>query len=94
MYKLADGQSLMKYCKANKIPYCCIWERVSLKGMNPEEAIKDYLAKKGQPRTCRFWWKGITFRQYCKQNKLPYQSIIDTMRMLDLSLEEVMKTYE
>lgn len=94
MYKLADGQSLMKYCKANKIPYCCIWERVSLKGMNPDEAIKDYFAKKGQPRTCRFWWKGITLRKYCKIHKLPYQYIVDTKRLLDLSLEEVMKTYE
>lgn len=94
MYKLADGQTLMKYCKANKIPYCCIWERVSLKGMNPDEAIKDYFAKKGQPKNCYLFWKGITLRKYCKIHKLPYQYIVDQMRYMDLTIEEIMTKYE
>jgi hypothetical protein len=94
MYKLANGQSLMKYCKANKIPYCCIWERVSLKGMKPDEALRDYLAKKGKPHNCRLYWKGLTFRTYCKRYKLPYQYIVDQMRYMDLTIEEIMTKYE
>ena len=93
-YKLENGQGMMKFCRANKIPYASIWERVALKNMTPDEAIKDFIEQKGKPKYCRYYYKGTTFRKYCKEHNLKYQTIIDYKRFWDIPLEEAIKKYE
>ena len=88
-YKLENGQGMMKYCRANKIPYASIWERVALKGMTPDKALQDYFEQKGKPKYCKYFYKGMTFRQYCCKNNLKYQQILDEKNMYGYSFEEI-----
>lgn len=93
MYKLVDGQTLSKYCTLNKIPYVCIWERITFKKMTPDQALNDFYEKRKKPHYCKFWYKGTTLRKYCALHNLDYQRIIDYKRCHNVSLEEVMKKF-
>lgn len=92
MYKMGE-MSLSKYCKLNKIPYECIWRRITLEKMTPEKAIEDYKRSVAQPKYCKFYYKGMTLRKYCAKHNLKYQQIIDYRRFYDLDLEEVVKKF-
>lgn len=94
MLKLENGQSVSKYCHSNKIPYDCIWGRITFKGMTPDEAVEDYWNKKDKPRFCKHYYKGATLSQYCKQHGLPYQRIVDRMNLYKYTVEEVVDWYE
>ena len=103
MYKLENGQTISKYCRLNKIPYNCVWTRIVFREMTPEEAVKDYLNKKGKPHFYHWVHGDITLSQYCKNNNLPYQRIINTYYNLNkynkinrrkISMNEVVKLYE
>lgn len=88
MYKLENGQSLSKWCLENKVPYDCIWRRIVYEKMSIDDAIKNYKASVTQPKHCKFRYKGKTLRQYCFENGLKYQYIIDCMRTCDYTIEE------
>ena len=77
MYKLENGETLSKYCRKNGSPYACLWDRVAVKGMSPEKAIKDYIDSKGKPKRCSWYYHGETLRSYCLKNNLPYQKIVN-----------------
>lgn len=103
MLKLENGQSVSKYCKINKIPYDCIWSRIVYKNMTPDQALEDFLRKRDKPHFCKYYFKGMTLSQYCKNKNLPYQRIIDTYRNLNqnnkihrkkCTLEEVVEMFE
>lgn len=94
MLKLENGQSVSKYCHSNKIPYDCIWGRITFKGMTPDEAVEDYWNKKDKPRFCKHYYKGATLSQYCKQHGLPYQRIVDRMNLYKYTVGEVVEMYE
>lgn len=93
MYKTENGLSISKYCKLNNIPYECIWRRVALEKMTPEEAINDYNVKKTKPKYCKFWYKGMTLRKYCAKHGLKYQQLIDYKRFYDLTLEQAVEKF-
>ena len=103
MYKLENGQTISKYCRLNKITYNCIWTRIAFQKMTPDEAVKDYWDKKGKPHIYHWTYGDITLSQYCKNNNLPYQRIINTYHALNdynkinrkkISMDEVVKMYE
>lgn len=103
MYKLENGETLSKFCRSNKIPYSPLWERVSLQGMTPNEAVEDFLSKRGKPHYCNWTYGDITLSQYCKNNGLPYQKIINTYHNLNhynkvnrknISMDEIVKMFE
>jgi hypothetical protein len=77
MYRLKNGELMSKYCRINKIPYSPVWERIAIKGMSPDQAIQDYLNKKGKPHVYHWVYEGMTLSQYCKQHNLPYQKIVN-----------------
>lgn len=72
----ANGLSLTKFCEKYNLPYMRIWYRMSVKNMNLAEAIKDYRQSENKPHNCKYYFKGMTARQYCKKNNLNYDAII------------------
>lgn len=103
MYKLESGQSVSKYCRSNKISYDCIWNRITFKNMTPDQAVEDYLSKRGKPHIYKWMYKGVVLSQYCKNNNLPYQKIVNTYYNLNhknkinrknITMEEVVEMYE
>lgn len=92
MYKVGE-MSLSKYCILKKIPYECVWNRITFKGMTVEQAVEDFLSKRNNPHYCKFYYKGTTLRKYCAMHGLKYQQIIDYKRFYDISLEEVVEKF-
>lgn len=94
MYRLETGQTIADWCKVNNKPYATFWKYIAVEGLTPEQAIAKHKAKEGQPRKCKYWWKGVPLKHYCKEKGFLYSYIIRQIKVLDYTVEEVMAKYE
>lgn len=79
------GESLYSYCKRNNIIISTIYVRIrKIKNENPnlsdEEIIE--LAVQGVKSKLKYVYKGITLRNYCKENNINYDTIYKKIKKI------------
>lgn len=68
---LKDGRTFRQACKDNGVKFWQVYDKIRVRGMSPEKAIEYVKNLKGT-----YMCHGKTLRQYCIENKVPYQSVI------------------
>lgn len=92
--RLASGETLSSYCKRNNLSYAAIFKRIDEKGMSIDEAIKNYIPRKGRlDNHVKYFYKGQSLYAYFKQNTKVYQRCRNLIRA-GMSIEEAIKAVE
>ena len=91
-FRLASGETLRSYCRKNKYCYEAVFNRVD-KGQTPDEALKDYLIKRGsKANNCKYYYKGKTLKAYLN-NILEYQMCLNRIYR-GMTVEQAVKNVE
>lgn len=92
MYKLSDGTSLNSYCEEHGYLYSGVYRRIMEYGETPDEAVKQYVARRGNKRTAtKHFIDGVPLKDYCKQHNLNVNGVLSRVYSRKMSLEEAVK---
>jgi hypothetical protein len=90
------GQSLLSYCKENKIPYGQVRNKL-IEGVPMEEAIKYAIEHKGKKSAPRVMINGVGLITYIENNyKHPVKAFMayNRLKFLGYSQEEILEYIE
>lgn len=90
------GQSLLSYCKENKIPYGQVRNKL-IEGMPMEEAIKYAIEHKGKKSAPRVMINGVGLITYIETNyKHPVKAFMayNRLKFLGYSIDEILENIE
>lgn len=70
--RVKDGRSFRQACDDNGINFWQAYDKIRMHRMSPDEAIK--YVKEHKPK---YMCRGKTLRQYCIENGVPYNRVVD-----------------
>lgn len=89
--KMADGETLNKYCERNKINYSSIYNYIE-KGFTAEEGVKEYKISIKNRR--KYFFGGMRLLDFCQKHDINYKVILDRVRngkSMEDAVKEAMK---
>lgn len=91
MKYIYKGKTLKKFCKDNGLNKGTVYYRLSM-GYSLEDAVKtDRYFNIGRNDRNRYYYEGKTMLSYCKENNLPYRTIMRRIQK-GWDIEEAIKT--
>lgn len=87
---LYNGKNLKEYLKEKGVKYDLVQHAMHLKCMNLDEAIEYARHTQKYGWHARFYYEGLTLRQYCIKHKLKYATIYGRL-MRGMSIEDAVR---